>query len=186
MKRKNNFEKKGLIWILTINRDHPQDAMPIDLRYRWDQKVLAYLKKRYVVCQFRNQAAYQKGRRLVGQHRKGQAIPIGRFRLLVKPFGYESQPLSKPAKEAIRAEHQLPNASVKKLADDWDVSESHIRSIIGTDKPPVRPSEARRNKGVFKGQPPLSNRDTQDLRGHHPAVPSAHTAIEAAVRARAA
>ena len=165
MKRKNNFEKKGLIWILTINGDHPQDAMPIDLRYRWDQKVLAYLKKHYVVCQFRDRVAYRKGKRLVGQHRKGQVIPIGRFRSLVKPLGYESQPLTQSAKAAIRAEHQMHNVSVKKLAEDWDVSESHIRSIIGTDKPPVRPSEGRRNKGFFKGQPPLSNRDTQGPRG---------------------
>ena len=165
MKRKNNFEKKGLIWILTINGDHPQDAMPIDLRYRWDQKIFAYLKKYYVVCQFRDREAYRKGKRLVGQHRSGQSIPIGRFRSLVKPLGYESQPLTQSTKATIREEYRRRNVSVHKLAEDWDVSESHIRSIIGTDKPPVRPSEARRNKGVFKGQPPLSNRDTQDLRG---------------------
>ena len=168
VKRKNNFEKKGLIWILTINGDHPQDAMPLDLRYRWDQKVLAYLKKRYVVCQFRDRVAYRKGKRLVGQHRSGQSIPIGRFRRLVKPFGYESQPLSQPAKEAIRAEHRRRNVSVKKLADDWDVSESHIRSILGQEKPPVRPAEGRRNKGFFKGQPPLGNRDTQGRQGYRP------------------
>ena len=165
MKRKNNFEKKGLIWILTINGDHPQDAMPIDLRYQWDQKVLAYLKQHYVVCQFRDRVAYRKGKRLVGQHRKGQVIPIGRFRSLVKPLGYESQPLTQSAKAAIRAEHQMHNVSVKKLAEDWDVSESHIRTVLGQDKPPVRPAEGRRNKGFFKGQPPLSNRDTQGPRG---------------------
>ena len=168
VKRKNNFEKKGLIWILTINGDHPQDAMPIDLRYRWDQKVLAYLKKRYVVCQFRDRATYRKGKRLVGQHRKGQVIPIGRFRRLVKPFGYESQPLSQSAKEAIREEHRRRNVSVKKLADDWDVSESYIRTVLGQEKPPVWPAEGRRNKGFFKGQPTLGNRDTQGRQGYRP------------------
>ena len=168
VKRKNNFEKKGLIWILTIKGDHPQDAMPLDLRYRWDQKVLAYLKKRYVVCQFRDRVAYGKGKRLVGQHRKGQVIPIGRFRSLVKPLGYKSQPLSQPAKEAIREEHRRRNVSVKKLADDWDVSESHIRTVLGQEKPPVRPAEGRRNKGFFEGQPPLGNRDTQGRQGYRP------------------
>ena len=127
VKRKNNFEKKGLIWILTIKGDHPQDAMPIDLRYRWDQKVLAYLKQRYLVCQFRDRVAYRKGKRLVGQHRSGQSIPIGRFRRLVKPFGYESQPLSQPAKEAIRQSTDDETSRSK----NWPMTGTSRRAISG-------------------------------------------------------
>ena len=126
VKRKNNFEKKGLIWILTINGDHPQDAMPIDLRYRWDQKVLAYLKQRYVVCQFRDRVAYGKGKRLVGQHRSGQSIPIGRFRSLVKPLGYKSQPLSQPKRRSGKSTEDETSRS-----KNWPMTGTSRRAISG-------------------------------------------------------
>ena len=57
-------------------------------------------------------------------------IPIGVFKRLVQPLGYNSLPLSKREEKAIREEYQYRHYSVAKLADDWDVSESHIRKVL--------------------------------------------------------
>ena len=161
--------QKGLIWVLVIEGDYPQEILKLDCRCGWDTMVLEYLESRYVVCQFKDRDSYKKGKRLVGQHRKlvqsgvrdkyGEriGIQIGKFQGLVEPLFYQQLPLSKSARKAIRQEHRQ-NYSVAKLATDWDVSESHIRQILKGDKPPVSPSGDPIKQAFSEGQPPVSCR----------------------------
>ena len=170
--------RRGLFWILTINGDYPESAMPLDLRYRWDNYVLKYLQERYTVCQFKNKTSYSKGRRLVGLHKKYRrertvdkngepvVVQIGKFQGLVEPLGYERLPLPEAAKKTIRWEHQRLNYSVQKLATDWDVSESHILKILKKEKPPVSSSGDRIKQGFFDAQPPRSNALVPDRGGY--------------------
>ena len=158
--------QKGLIWVLVIEGDYPLEILKLDCRGGWDTMVLEYLESRYVVCQFKDRDSYKKGKRLVGQHRKlfqsgvrnkhGEriGIQIGKFQGLVEPLFYQKLPLSKSARKAIRQEHRQ-NYSVANLANDWDVSESHIRQILKKDKPPVRPSGDPIKQGFSEGQPPV-------------------------------
>ena len=92
-------------------------------------------------------------------------IPIGVFQRLVQPLGYNSLPLSKREEKAIREEYQYRHYSVAKLADDWDVSESHIRKVLKGDKPSVLPSKESINIGVLEGQPPVPGRVVPKARG---------------------
>ena len=161
MTNTNKKPQKGLFWILIIENDYPIETLPLDCRYCWDTMVLEYLESRYVVCQFKDRNSYNKGKRLVGQHRKlvqsgeGNGIEIGKFQGLVEPLFYQQLPLSKSAKKTILQEHRHRNYSVAKLANDWDVSESHIRQILKGDKPPVRPSGDPIKQGFSEGQPPV-------------------------------
>jgi transposase-like protein len=84
-------------------------------------------------------------------------VPIGRFQGLVEPLGYVRSRLSEESRKIIRLEYRR-GASVAKLADEWDVSESLIRTILQGDKPPVSPLEKAINKGVSEPEPPLSGR----------------------------
>ena len=159
--------QKGSIRVLVIEGDYPQEILKLDCRCGWDTMVLEYLESRYVVCQFKDRNSYNKGKRLVGQHRKlvqsgvrdkyGEriGIQIGKFQGLVEPLFYQQLPLSKSAKESIREEHRHENYSVAKLATDWDVSESHIRQILKKEKPSVWPSGDSIKQGFSEGQPPV-------------------------------
>ncbi len=166
-KLENKIEgpQMGSIRVLVIEGDYPLEILKLDCRCSWDTRVLEYLESRYVVCQFKDQDSYTKGKRLVGQHRKlvqsgvrnkhGEriGIQIGKFQGLVEPLFYQQLPLSKSARKAIRQEHRQ-NYSVAKLANDWDVSESHIRQILKGDKPPVSPSGDPIKQAFSEGQPP--------------------------------
>ena len=157
----NKKPQKGVIRVLVIENDYPLEILKLDCRYSWDTMVLEYLESRYVVCQFKDQDSYNKGKRLVRQHQKlvqsgeGNGIKIGKFQGLVEPLFYQQLPLSKSAKKTIRQEHRYRNYSVAKLANDWDVSESHIRQILKGDKLPVRPSGDPIKQGFSEGQPPV-------------------------------
>ena len=164
---KNKTAQMGLIRVLVIENDYPLETLKLDCRRNWDNRVLEYLKSRYVVCQFKDRNSYNKGKRLVGQHRKlvqsgvrdkrGEhiGIQIGKFQGLVELLFYQRFPLPKSAKKTIRQEHRHRNYSVAKLANDWDVSESHIRQILKGDKPPVRPSGDPIKQAFSEGQPPV-------------------------------
>ena len=157
----NKKPQKGVIRVLVIENDYPLEILKLDCRCSWDTMVLECLESRYVVCQFKDQDSYNKGKRLVGQHRKlvqsgeGNGIEIGKFQGLVELLFYQQLPLSKSAKKTILQEHRHRNYSVAKLANDWDVSESHIRQILKGDKPPVRPSVDPIKQGFSEGQPPV-------------------------------
>ena len=161
MTNTNKKPQKGLFWILIIENDYPIETLPLDCRYCWDTMVLEYLESRYVVCQFKDRNSYNKGKRLVEQHRKlvqsgeGNGIEIGKFQGLVEPLFYQQLPLSKSAKKTILQEHRHRNYSVAKLANDWDVSESHIRQILKKEKPSVWPSGDPIKQGFSEGQPPV-------------------------------
>ena len=156
----------GLIWVLVIENDYPIETLPLDCRYCWDTMVLEYLESCYVVCQFKDRNSYNKGKRLVGQHKglvqngvrnkHGEhiGIEIGKFQGLLKPLFYQQLPLSKSFRKTIWQEHRQ-NYSVAKLTNDWDVSESHIRQILKGDKPSVRPSVDPIKQGFSEGQPPV-------------------------------
>ena len=88
-------------------------------------------------------------------HGERIGIQIGKFQGLVEPLFYQRLPLSKSAKDAIRKEYRYRRYSVAKLADDWDVSESHIRQILKKEKPPVWPSGDPIKQGFSEGQPPV-------------------------------
>ena len=151
-------ELPRIVHIFAFDGDYPSQALRLDLAYRLDRMILKYLWDRYSVCQFKNTTAYNKGRRLVGQHNKGVVIRIGRFQGLVEPLGYQPLPLSESAEEAIRTEHRFENVSVSKLSDDWDVSESHIREILKGDKPPVSHSADPIKQVFSEGEPPVPSR----------------------------
>ena len=101
-----------------------------------------------------------------GRYLWHQGIEIGKFQGLVQPLGYKNLPLSKGEEKAIREEYQYRHYSVAKLADDWDVSESHIRKVLKGDKPPVCPSKDSTNKGIFESQPPVPGRVVLEDRGY--------------------
>ena len=148
-------ELPRVLHILAFDGDYPREVLRLDLAYKVDRLILEYLRNRYSVCQFKDTTTYNKGRRLVGQHKSGQRVRIGRFQGLVQPLGYQRLPLSKSVKESIRTEHRLENVSVSKLSDDWDVSESHIREILKGDKPPVSPSADPIKQVFYEGEPPV-------------------------------
>ena len=163
----NKKPQKGVIRVLVIENDYPLEILKLDCRCSWDTMVLEYLESRYVVCQFKDRDSYKKGKRLVGQHRKlvqsgvrdkrGEhiGIQIGKFQGLVELLFYQQLPLSKSAKKTIRQEHRHRNYSVAKLANDWDVSESHIRQILKKEKPSVWASGDPIKQGFSEGQPPV-------------------------------
>jgi hypothetical protein len=92
-------------------------------------------------------------------------IQIGKFHGLVQPLGYNNLPLTESAKKLIREEHRRRGTSVTKLADDWDVSESHIREVLKGDKPPVLSSRESINIGILDGEPPVPGRVVPEERG---------------------
>ena len=157
----NKKPQKGVIRVLVIENDYPLEILKLDCRCGWDNQVLEYLESRYVGCQFKDRNSYNKGKRLVGQHRKlvqsgeGNGIEIGKFQGLVEPLFYQQLPLSRSARKTILQEHRHRNHSVAKLANDWDVSESHIRQILKKEKPSVWPSGDPIKQGFSEGQPPV-------------------------------
>lgn len=158
-----------IVHIFAFDGDYPRQALRLDLAYRIDRMILKYLWDRYSVCQFKNRAAYNKGRRMVGLHRELRrsrrkdtygnltGVRIGRFQGLVEPLGYRKTPLSEVDQKRVRLEYQQ-GSSIKKLVDDWDVSETYIRGILKKDKPPVSPLGKPINKGVLGPQPPDPSR----------------------------
>lgn len=114
-----------LIRVLVIDGDFPLVALELHLGESFQRTILDYFCSRYVVCQFKDRPSYLKGRRLAGQR-----IRIGKFQGLVEPLGYQRLPLTKKAAQRIRSDHHDRGYPVAKLADDWDVSESHIRTIL--------------------------------------------------------
>ena len=158
--------RKGLFWILVIDGDYPSSVLPLNLEDQGDRTVLASHLRRSVVCQFKDKESYIKGKRLLGQHKSGLPIRIGKFQRLVEPLGYQQLPLPSAAKKIIRRDFRFLGLSVTKLADDWDVSESHIRSILNKDKPPVSSSGDPRKQVFLEGQPPIPSRVVAEGRGY--------------------
>jgi hypothetical protein len=175
---------RGRAWILTYYRDSPDSATLLNLNKEVDRDYLKALvelvneaDREWGLCEFKNEDCYRKGRRLVGQHRQlrrsgkkdvcgySTGIPIGKFQRLVQPLGYKNLPLTKGEEKSIREEHKFRDYSVAKLADDWDVSESHIWKVLKRDKPSVLPSKESINIGTFKGQPPVPGRVVPKARG---------------------
>ena len=175
---------RGRVLILTYYRDFPDSATSLNLNKEVDrtyfQALVEFLNEDdmgWGLCEFKNEDCYRKGRRLVGQHRQLRrsgkkddcgyptGIPIGKFQRLVQPLGYNSLPLTKGEEKSIREEHKFRDYSVAKLADDWDVSESHIWKVLKGHKPSVLPSKESLNIGVFKGQPPVPGRVVPKARG---------------------
>ena len=164
--------------------DHPEKAFTLNLNKEVDQTYLRALidlvneETGWGLCEFKNQESYRKGKRLTGQHRQLRrsgkrdacgyrfGIQIGKFQGLVQPLGYKNLPLSKGEEKTIREEYRYRDYSVAKLADDWDVSESHIRKVLKGDKPPVCPSKDSTNKGIFEPKPPVPGRVVPESRGY--------------------
>jgi hypothetical protein len=163
-----------VLYILIYQGDWPDEAIRFNLSKESDLEHLQALieltdESEWKICQFKNKEAYNRGPRLVGQHRQlfkskeddgfgyHGGIRIGKFQGLVEPLGYRRLPLSEGAKESILQDHQSGH-SVTKMADDWDVSESHIRAVITKHKPSVSPLKKPINKGSFEGEPPLPSR----------------------------
>ena len=166
-----------IVHIFAFDGDYPRQALRLDLAYRIDRMILKYSWDRYSVCQFKNRAAYNKGRRMVGLH-KGLCksrrrdtygnligVRIAKFQGLVEPLGYRKTPLSEVDQKRVRLEYQQ-GSSIKKLVDDWDVSETYIRGILKGDKPSVSPSKKTINKGIFVPEPPPSSRVVLQSRGY--------------------
>ena len=170
-------KKCGLFWVLIFRGDYPTRALELNLNKEEDrnylEELIAFIKEDetgWGIAQFRDEDCYRKGRRLVGQSNKliqegyldvcgyPEGIHIGKFQKLVQALGYEPLPLTEGQKKAIREEHKFLAYSVPKLADDWDVSESHIRKVLNTDNHPVSPSNESINKGVSEPQPPPPGR----------------------------
>ena len=163
-----------VLYILIIRGDWPHKAVRLNLSEDSD---LAHLRNfieladepDWAICQFKNRAAYNKGRRMVGLHRELRrsrrrdtygdliGVRIGRFQGLVEPLGYRKTPLSEVDQKRVRLEYQQ-GSSIKKLVDDWDVSETYIRGILKKDKPPVSPLGKPINKGVLAPEPPNPSR----------------------------
>ena len=158
------------LYILIIRDDWPYRAFCLNLSQELDLIYLQSLieladQPGWAICQFKNKKAYNKGRRMVGQHLKlwlsGQrdgfghrvGIRSGKFQGLVEPLGYRRLPLSDEAKVAILQDYRS-GLSVTKIADDWDVSESYIRGVIKKDKLPVSPLKKTINKGISESKPP--------------------------------
>ena len=170
-------KKRGLFWVLIFQGDYSTRALELNLNKEGDrnylEELIAFVKEDetgWGIAQFRDKDCYRKGRRLVGQSNKRiqegyvdvcgypKGIRIGKFQKLVQALGYEPLPLTESQKKAIREEHKFLAYSVPKLADDWDVSESHIRKVLNRDKPSVSPSNESINKGVSEPQPPPPGR----------------------------
>ena len=166
--------QERVLYILIYQGDWPHKAIRLNLSKESDLEHLQALieltdESEWKICQFKNKEAYNRGRRLVGQHRQlfkskeddgfgyHGGIRIGKFQGLVEPLGYRRLPLSEGAKESIFQDHRSGH-SVKKMADDWDVSESHIRAVITKHKPSVSPLKKPINKGSFEGEPPSPSR----------------------------
>ena len=158
-------ELPRLVRILAFQGDHPVCAEQFDLAQIDDRLRLDHLCLRYTVCQFKDTTAYNKGRRLVGQHKKGMAIQIGRFQGLVEPLGYQRLPLPASAYKRIRREQQN-GYSVSELAEDWDVSESQIRRILKGEKPSVTGSADPIKQGFSEVEPPVPCRVGAGRRGY--------------------
>ena len=163
-----------VLYILIYQGDWPDEAIRFNLSKESDLEHLQALieltdESEWKICQFKNKEAYNRGPRLVGQHRQlfkskeddgfgyHGGIRIGKFQGLVEPLGYRRLPLSQGAKESIFQDHQSGH-SVTKMADDWDVSESHIRAVITKHKPSVSPLKKPINRGSFEGKPPSPSR----------------------------
>ena len=160
------------IFVFIFDRDWPHKAVELNLSRESDLHYLVALielvndpeEPGWGICQFKSRVAYNKGRRLVGQHRKLRrsrkrdaygnltGVRIGRFQGLVEPLGYRKTPLSEVDQKRVRLEYQQ-GSSIKKLVDDWDVSETYIRGILKKDKPSVSPLGKPINKGVLGPQP---------------------------------
>ena len=151
-------ELPRIVHIFAFDGDYPRQALRLDLAYRVDRLILEYLWGRYSVCQFKDTTAYNKGRRLVGQHKKGMTVQIGRFQGLVEPLGYQQLPLPASTYKRIRHERDVLGYSVTALAENWDVSESHIWKILKGDKPPVSPSADPIKQVFSEGEPPAPSR----------------------------
>ena len=147
-------ELPRIVHIFAFDGDYPRQALRLDLAYRADRMILEYLWDRYSLCQFKNSTAYNKGRRLVGQHKKGMTVQIGRFQGLVEPLGYQQLPLPASTHKRIRRERQNGH-SVTALAENWDVSESHIRRILKGEKPSVTVSVDPIKQVFSEGEPPV-------------------------------
>lgn len=165
------------LFVFVFRGDWPRAAFSIIPGREGDRKtlqsVLNFIEERYQagwrICQFKGREEFRKGRRLIGQHwqliRDGNVddlgqpsgISIGRFQGLVEPLGYVRTQLSEESRKLIRLEYRR-GYSVAKLVDDWDVSESLIRTILKSDNPPVLPSEKTINKGIFEPEPPVRRR----------------------------
>ena len=177
-------KKRGLFWVLIFRGDYPTRALELNLNKEGDRNYLEELitfmrqdETGWGIAQFRDEDCYRKGRRLVGQSNKliqegyvdvcgyPKGIRIGKFQKLVQALGYEPLPLTEGQKKAIREEHKFLAYSVAKLADDWDVSESHIYKVLKGDKPPVSPSNESINKGVLEPQPPPPGRVVPEAQG---------------------
>ena len=148
-------ELPRIVHIFAFDGDYPRQALRLDLAYRLDRLILEFLWDRYSVCQFKNTVAYNKGRRLVGQYKKGVTIQIGRFQGLVEPLGYQQLPLPASTHKRIRHKRHMLGYSVAELAENWDVSESHIRRILKGEKPSVTGSAAPIKQVFSEGEPPV-------------------------------
>ena len=177
-------KKRGLFWVLIFQGDYPTRALEINLNKEGDrnylEELIAFIKEDetgWGIAQFRDEDCYRKGRRLVGQSNKRiqegyvdvcgypKGIRIGKFQKLVQALGYEPLPLTESQKKAIREEHKFLAYSVPKLANDWDVSESHIREVLKGDKHPVSPSQKPTNIGVSEPKPPAASRVVPQAHG---------------------
>jgi len=147
-------ELPRLVRILAFQGDHPVCAEQFDLAQIEDRSRLDHLCLKYTVCQFKDTTAYNKGRRLVGQHKKGMAIQIGCFQGLVEPLGYQQLPLPASTYKRIRRERQNGH-SVTELAENWDISESHIRRILKGEKPSVTGSADPIKQVFSEAEPPV-------------------------------
>ena len=175
---------KGPFWIFTFYRDFPDEAKALKLNKESDrvylEALIEFMKEDdtgWGIAQFRDEDCYQKGRRLVGQHRQLRrsglrdtcgyriGIQIGQFQKLVQILGYQALPLTAGQKMSIRKERKFLCYSIPKLADDWDVSESHIREVLKGDKPPVSPSQKPTNIGVSEPKPPAPSRVVPQAHG---------------------
>ena len=165
------------LFVFIFDRDWPHKAVELNLSRESDLQYLVALielvndpdEPGWGICQFKNRAAYNKGRRMVGLHRELRrsrrkdtygnltGVRIGRFQGLVEPLGYRKTPLSEVDQKRVRLEYQQ-GSSIKKLVDDWDVSETYIRGILKKDKPPVSPSKKSINIDVFEPEPPPCSR----------------------------
>ena len=177
-------KKRGLFWVLIFRGDYPTRALELNLNQEGErnylEELIAFIKEDetgWGIAQFRDKDCYRKGRRLVGQSNKRiqdgyvdvcgypKGIRIGKFQKLVQALGYEPLPLTESQKKAIREEHKFLAYSVPKLANDWDVSESHIWAVLKGDKPPVSPSQKPINIGVSELKPPAPSRVVPQAQG---------------------
>ena len=171
-----------ILYILIIRGDWPHKAVRLNLSEDSDLTDLQHFieladEPDWAICQIKNKEAYNKGRRLVGQHwrlfKTNQrdnlgyrlGVSIAKFQGLVEPLGYRKTPLSEVDQKRVRLEYQQ-GLSIKKLVDDWDVSETYIRGILKGDKPPVSPSKKSINKGIFVPEPPPCSRVVLHSRGY--------------------